>query len=91
MQHDAFEHVAVWDARNEWMEMRLRSVRAHRVRVGALDLDVAFEQGEEMRTEISAKFRRESVTAELADAGLRLTHWWTDPAGDFALSLSEPV
>lgn len=88
---DAFEHVAVWDARNEWMEMRLRSVRAQTVRVGALDLDVAFEQGEEMRTEISTKFRRECVTAELADAGLRLTHWWTDPAGDFALSLSEPV
>lgn len=88
---DAFEHVAIWDARNEWVEMRLRSVRAQTVRVGALDLDVAFAQGEEMRTEISAKFRRETVTAELADAGLRLTHWWTDPAGDFALSLSEPI
>ena len=88
---DAFEHVALWDARHEWIEMRLRSVRAQTVRVAALDLDVSFEEGEEMRTEISAKFRRESVTAELAEAGLRLTHWWTDPAGDFALSLSEPV
>ena len=41
-----------------------------------------------MRTEISAKFRRERVEAELAAAGLELVAWWTDPAGDFALSLS---
>ena len=43
-----------------------------------------------MRTEISAKFRRDGVEAELAAAGLELTDWWTDPAGDFALSLSVP-
>jgi L-histidine Nalpha-methyltransferase len=43
-----------------------------------------------MRTEISAKFRREVVERELADSGLALTEWWTDPAGDFALSLSVP-
>jgi L-histidine N-alpha-methyltransferase len=61
------------------------------VHIGALDLEVRFERGEELRTEISAKFRRETVTAELAAAGLRLTHWWTDAAGDFALSLSVPA
>ncbi|MGZ4457322.1 MAG: L-histidine N(alpha)-methyltransferase [Nocardioides sp.] len=88
---DAFEHVAVWDAEREWIEMRLRSRRDQVVRVGALDLEVAFAAGEEVRTEISAKFRRETVERELADAGLSLTAWWTDPAGDFALSLSEPV
>jgi L-histidine N-alpha-methyltransferase len=88
---DAFEHVAVWDAANEWIEMRLRSTRDQVVRVRALDLDVHFERGEEMRTEISAKFRRDRVEAELAAAGLRLTQWWTDPAGDFALSLSVPA
>ncbi|MGZ6752494.1 MAG: L-histidine N(alpha)-methyltransferase [Nocardioides sp.] len=88
---DAFEHVAVWDAEREWIEMRLRSRRDQVVRVGALDLEVAFAAGEEVRTEISAKFRRETVERELGDAGLSLTAWWTDPAGDFALSLSEPV
>jgi L-histidine N-alpha-methyltransferase len=41
-----------------------------------------------MRTEISAKFRRERVEAELAGSGLALGAWWTDPDGDFALSLS---
>jgi L-histidine N-alpha-methyltransferase len=87
---DAFEHVAVWDPEQEWIEMRLRSLRAQQVRIRDLDLDVAFASGEEMRTEISAKFRRAGVEAELAAAGLRLVRWWTDPAGDFALSLSVP-
>ncbi|MBV8951298.1 MAG: L-histidine N(alpha)-methyltransferase, partial [Actinobacteria bacterium] len=50
-----------------------------------------FAAGEEMRTEISAKFRRDRVEAELADAGLELRHWWTDAGGDFALSLSFPA
>jgi L-histidine N-alpha-methyltransferase len=85
---EAFEHVALWDAEHEWIEMRLRSVRDQVVNVAELDLGVPFAAGEEMRTEISAKFRRESVERELAAAGLRLTHWWTDPDGDFGLSLS---
>ncbi|SEM01874.1 L-histidine Nalpha-methyltransferase [Blastococcus sp. DSM 46786] len=87
----AFEHVAVWDAEHEWIEMRLRSRTEQVVRVAALDLDVPFAEAEEMRTEVSAKFRREGVEAELAAAGLRLTHWWTDRDGDFAVSLSVPA
>lgn len=85
---DAFAHVAAWDPDEEWIEMRLRATRAQRVRLPALGLDIAFEPGEEMRTEISAKFRREGVARELAEAGLRLERWWTDAAGDFALSLA---
>lgn len=88
---DAFAHVALWDADHEWIEMRLESTRDQRVRVAALDLDVHFACGEQMRTEISSKFRRAGVERELVAAGLRLTHWWTDPAGDFALSLSVPA
>ena len=87
---DAFRHVALWDAGNEWIEMHLRSVRDQTVTVADLDLTVAFAQGEEMRTEISAKFRPEIVSAELRAAGLTQVGWWTDPAGDFALSLSVP-
>jgi L-histidine N-alpha-methyltransferase len=88
---EAFEHRAMWDAEQEWIEMRLESVQEQRVHVAALDLDVQLAAGEQIRTEISAKFRRERVEAELAAAGLRLTHWWTDAAGDFALSLSVPA
>ncbi|MFG3227408.1 L-histidine N(alpha)-methyltransferase [Kitasatospora sp. NPDC048194] len=87
---DAFEHVARWDAEQEWIEMRLRSLRSQTVKIPALDLPVNFDRGEELRTEVSAKFRRERVAGELASAGLRLTHWWTDPEGRFGLSLSAP-
>ncbi|GAA4326455.1 L-histidine N(alpha)-methyltransferase [Streptomyces venetus] len=85
---DAFDHVARWDAGHEWIEMRLRSRTAQTVKVPALDLAVDFAAGEEMRTEVSAKFRQEGVRAELFASGLELAHWWTDGAGRFALSLS---
>ena len=85
---EAFEHVARWNAAEERIEMWLRAETAQRVRVGTLDLTVDFASGEEMLTEVSCKFRPEGVVAELADAGLRRTHWWTDRAGDFGLSLS---
>jgi L-histidine N-alpha-methyltransferase len=85
---DAFEHVAVFDADREWIEMRLRATRAQTVRLRALDLEVEFAAGEEMRTEVSAKFTRVRVDAELRAAGMRLVQWWTDPAGDFAVSLA---
>jgi L-histidine N-alpha-methyltransferase len=85
-----FDHIAIWDADQEWIEMRLRSTRAQVVHIPALDLDVSFAAGEEIRTEISAKFRREGILHELARAELQLVRWWTDPAEDFALSLSIP-
>ncbi|GHE06467.1 L-histidine N(alpha)-methyltransferase [Streptomyces alanosinicus] len=85
---DAFDHVALWDAGQEWIEMRLRSRVAQTVKVPALDLAVDFAAGEEMRTEVSAKFRKDGVSAELAAADLELTHWWTDAQDRFALSLS---
>ncbi|MEV4555432.1 L-histidine N(alpha)-methyltransferase [Kitasatospora sp. NPDC049285] len=88
---EQFEHVALWDAEQEWIEMRLRSRRAKTVKVQALGLPVHFEAGEELYTEVSAKFRREKVERELAAAGMRLTHWWTDAAGRFGLSLSQPA
>ncbi|MCP2623984.1 L-histidine N(alpha)-methyltransferase [Mycolicibacterium smegmatis] len=85
---DAFEHVAKWNSEEERIEMWLRARTAQHVRVAALDLEVDFAAGEEMLTEVSCKFRPENVVAELAEAGLRQTHWWTDPAGDFGLSLA---
>ncbi|WP_345712993.1 L-histidine N(alpha)-methyltransferase [Kineococcus glutinatus] len=86
----AFEHVVVWDEEHEWIEMHLRARDAVQVHVAALDLTVRFAPGETIRTEVSAKFRRETVRAELAAAGLDLRRWWTDPAGDVALSLAVP-
>src|SRR5690606_3445856 len=87
----AFEHVAVWNDAEEWIEMRLRSTRDQAVRVRALDLEVRFADGEEMRTEISAKFRRERLEAELGAAGLEVAEFWTDAEGDFSLTPARPT
>jgi L-histidine N-alpha-methyltransferase len=87
---DSFEHVARWDAEHEWIEMRLRSMYVQEARVRDLGLVVRFSAGEEMRTEVSAKFRRPGVEAELAAAGLAMRSWWTDAGGQFGLSLSVP-
>ncbi|MFC9176413.1 MULTISPECIES: L-histidine N(alpha)-methyltransferase [Streptomyces] len=86
-----FEHVAVWNPEQRWIEMRLRARRALSVKIRELDLVVPFEAGEELRTEVSAKFREEDVREELAAAGLQLAQWWTDTAGRFALSLATAV
>ncbi|HLF41585.1 MAG TPA: L-histidine N(alpha)-methyltransferase [Acidimicrobiia bacterium] len=85
-----FDHVARFDEEQEWIEMILRSACDQVVTVSELDLAVRFAAGEEMRTEISAKFRPEGLEAELTAAGMAPAGVWTDPAGDFALSLSVP-
>ncbi|MFG2043258.1 L-histidine N(alpha)-methyltransferase [Dactylosporangium sp. NPDC048998] len=87
----SFAHVALWDEADEWIEMRLRATRPMTVRVTGLDLDVPFAGGEELRTEVSAKFRRDGLTAELATAGFAVRDWWTDRAGRFALTLAAAV
>jgi L-histidine Nalpha-methyltransferase len=84
----AFEHVVRWDPENLWVDIRLRSLRDQTVNVEALDLQVSFEQGEEMRTEISTKFIREGLEGILAEAGLEMTDWFTDPEDRFGLSLA---
>ncbi|WP_165845380.1 L-histidine N(alpha)-methyltransferase [Streptacidiphilus pinicola] len=87
---EAFAHVALWNEQEQRIEMHLRSLRAQSVKVPALDLSVDFAPDELMRTEISCKFRRDSLTTELAAAGLTVRHWWTDPAARFALLLAVP-
>ncbi|MFI7576686.1 L-histidine N(alpha)-methyltransferase [Micromonospora sp. NPDC049497] len=83
---EAFDHVARWDPEREWIEMRLRARRPMRIRV--LDLVVDFAEGEELRTEVSAKFRPEGVAAELAAAGFTAHDFWTDPDGLFGVTLA---
>jgi L-histidine Nalpha-methyltransferase len=85
---DAFEHVAFWDAENLWVDIRLRSLARQVVSISSLDLLVAFDHGEEMRTEISTKFARAGLAGIYAEAGLDVVGWWTDPDELFALSLA---
>jgi L-histidine N-alpha-methyltransferase len=88
---DQFDHVAAWDPAAEWIEMRLRSLAAQSVALPEIGLSVEFADGEEMRTEVSAKFRPAGVAAELAAAGFAMRSWWTDEDERFGLSLSVPA
>ncbi|HET7054414.1 MAG TPA: L-histidine N(alpha)-methyltransferase [Solirubrobacterales bacterium] len=85
---DSFAHVARYDAAAARMDIRLRSLAEQAVRLDGLDLTVRFAAGEEMRTEISSKFTRERLDEVYREAGLRLDGWFTDSAGDYALSLA---
>ncbi|MFE4755437.1 L-histidine N(alpha)-methyltransferase [Streptomyces mirabilis] len=87
---DAFAHVALWDAGHEWIEMRLRSLTEQTVKISALGLAVDFADGEDLRTEISAKFREQGVRRELAAAGLTVEHVWTSPGQGYGLTLAAP-
>jgi L-histidine N-alpha-methyltransferase len=88
---DGFEHRAVWDADDRWIELSLRATRAMTVKLPEIDLVVEFAAGEQMRTEISTKFTEDQVRDELAAAGLAVTDRWTDPAGDYLLTLARPA
>ena len=85
---DAFDHHALWDTRHEWIEMRLRALRAMTVRVADLDLTVQLAEGEEITTETSAKFRPGGVRGWLEATGYEITRTWTDPLGRHALTLA---
>ncbi|PWK86497.1 L-histidine N-alpha-methyltransferase [Lentzea atacamensis] len=88
---ESFEHVALWNAEREWIEMRLRAKRDMRVTLADLGLTVEFRAGEELRTEVSAKFREGGVRRELEEGGFSLHRWWTDTEGRFAVSLARAV
>lgn len=88
---DAFDHKAVWDADNEWIEMHLVAQRAMTVTLSELDLTVEFAEGEEMCTEVSAKFRSSGVRSMLAEAGFTVVGSWTDRDERMALTLAAAV
>ena len=80
-----FRHVALWDAENQWIEMRLEALRELSVHIDDLDLEITFAAGEQLRTEISAKFTEDGIAAELASAGFGVRKVWTDQDQRFAL------
>jgi L-histidine N-alpha-methyltransferase len=86
-QPDSFDHVAFYDERNAWIEMRLRARWPQRVRIPEAGLDLRFAAGDEIRTEISCKYTRESVEERLGGTGLSMDRWFTDEDDRFALAL----
>ena len=85
---ERFAFEATWDGDREWIDIGFRAVEGHTVRVAELEIEFALAEGERPRVEVSSKFRREGIEAELADAGLRSTGWWTDETARFALLLA---
>ena len=82
---ERFVFDAFWDPEREWMDIGFNAVEAHTVHIAELEFEFVLAEGERLRVEVSSKFRREGIEAELANAGLRLTNWWTDPAARFAV------
>ncbi len=83
----SWRHRAFWDARHQWIEMRLVATAPQRVRVAGAWLDLRFDAGDEIRTEYSCKYTRESFSRRLAGTGLVVDRWHADPDGLFALTL----
>lgn len=88
---EKFRHIAIWDDEREWIEMRLAATEPMTVTVPALDLTVHFAAGEQLRTEISAKFRPAGLDGELRAAGFVTERTWTDPDDRFALVLAARI
>jgi L-histidine N-alpha-methyltransferase len=86
-----FEHVAFYDAERQWIEMRLRARRRVDARVPASGLRLRLAPGDEIRTELSCKYTRESFAARLAGTGLDVERWFTDAEGLFASALLRPA
>jgi L-histidine N-alpha-methyltransferase len=87
----AFDHVAMWMPEEEWIEMRLRARKPMLVRLPGVGMDVQFHEGEELRTEISAKFRIEGIASELESAGFSIAGQWTDSQNLYAMTLAEAL
>jgi L-histidine N-alpha-methyltransferase len=85
-----FQHVALWNEEDHRIEMRLRSLDDQRIRIADLDLEVAFAAGEDLLTEISTKFTRDSVESELFESGFIVDAMWEAPDGEFLLTLANP-
>jgi L-histidine Nalpha-methyltransferase len=87
-EQSRFTFESRWDANHEWMDIGFRSRESQTVRLEELETQLAFAEGERLRFEVSTKFRRDGIEAELDTAGLRPSGWWTDHADGFALVLA---
>ena len=73
---DRFRHVALWNEDEQWIEMRLRADEASEVSLTGAGITVRFDEGEDLLTEISAKFTPERVEHELSEAGFVVEGMW---------------
>jgi L-histidine Nalpha-methyltransferase len=88
---DLFRHVALWNEDEQWIEMRLRANEASKVSLTGAGITVQFDRGEDLLTEISAKFRPEGIERELSEAGFVVEGMWGAEDGEFLLTLAHPI
>jgi L-histidine N-alpha-methyltransferase len=84
---DLYEHVAFYDKNHRWMEMRLRSLETHQVRIPGADLSLNMKAGQEVRTELSCKYTKRALADRCQGTGLCIERWVTDPHELFGLAL----
>jgi L-histidine N-alpha-methyltransferase len=84
---DNFVHEARYNEPCSRIEMHLRSLTAHSVRIGTTGMDIAFRKGETIWTESSHKFRAESVRALGEDTGWQTVRQWLDNSWGFSETL----
>ena len=85
-----FRHVALWNEQEQWIEMRLRADAPMEVSLAGADITVRFDEGEDLLTEISAKFTPERLEQELSEAGFVIEGIWGADEGEFLLVLAHP-
>ena len=88
---DQYEHVADWNDVDHWIDIRIRSKAAQTVNIADLDMTIDLASGEEIRTEISAKFTLDGIAHELDSHGMTVVGQWTDTRNDFGVTLARKV
>lgn len=80
----AFRHRAFYDDVAGRIEMHLDARRAHTVRIDALDIEVAFAEGESIHTENSYKYDDATLHSLARESGFSIEQTWTDQRRWFA-------
>ena len=86
-----FKHQAIYNEVDHQIEMYLRAQVEHQVSLHILNLNIYFQSGESILTEISRKFNLEKVQAQLRSQGLATIKIWTDPQQWFGLVLCQAI
>ena len=83
---NAFTHRAIWNAREQRVEMHLVSLFRQRVLIDRAGLDLTFNAGEFIWTESSYKYEPDAVVQAGFAAGFSGANQWIDEEGRFAVT-----
>jgi L-histidine N-alpha-methyltransferase len=86
-----FSHQAIYNEEESQIEMYLYCQESHLVQIEDLDLQVSWEIGEKLLTEISRKFDLETLRSQLESHKLKTIEICTDPQKWFGLLLCQAV